>query len=231
MKKSKIITLIAILSMIVIMFIVAMTVKRVNTSILENYEFYQYYGGRKVSYTGTIVLESKNNISEVKTEDNRIQLDSTPIYYEDIYNKVLFPKNMAVVYPIANGLMYKMNRFSNIKEANGGFYLEKEEQDKTLENVFLYDGVDMYFFLENITIHIEDKEYKITPLSYAKVQYNGNVEIYNKEEDKYIVIEGNFKNVLAKSEDYTVNMSIDAIQYGEKQQLLIKLIDSLQNLE
>lgn len=232
MKKSRIIiTVIAIILIIIIIAVVAITVRNVNTNVLENHEFYQYYSGKKVTYEGTIVLESQDNISQITTNDSKIQLDSTPMYYVDIKDKVIFPKNMAAVYPVSGGLMYKINRFANVIMVDKTIYLERETSNKSLENAFLYDGSDLYFFLENTKIKVGEEEYEVTPLSYASVQYNGSVEIYNKGQDEYKIFEGNYKDVLAQTENYTINMSIDAIQYGEKQQLLIKNVDNLKNLE
>lgn len=233
MKKGKIITLVAILTITLIMIISFMTVRKVNRSVIEDHEFYQYFAGRKVEYNGTITLERiSNKVTQIVIEENKVKLDSTPIYYNDVKNKVIFPQNMAVVYPVSNGLMYKINRFSNLKKESESTYIETEQTEKVLENVFLFDGGDLYFFIQNVTIQLDNGEtYEISPLSYVIANYNGNIEIYNYEKDEYIEIEGTYKNVMAESEEYKINMSIDAIEYGEKEQLLIKSVDKLNNLE
>ena len=54
--------------------------------------------------------------------------------------------------------------------------------------------------------------------------------IYNKQQDSYSIIETQ-EDIYAKTADYTINMSIDSINYKDKDQLLIKKIEYLQNIE
>lgn len=229
MKKSKLIVFFSIILLTILIIIVYGVIKNINTEVIEKHMFYQYFAGRKVTYEGTITLENRKNITQITSEEQKIQLDSTPLYYVD-EEKVIFPQNMAIVYPMRNGLMYKMNRFSKIKQIQESIYLEENEENKILENIFLYDGNDLYFFLEDSNIRVGEETYELSPLSYVTVQYNGNVEIYNKAKDEYTILEGTYKDVMAETEFYKINLSIDAIQYGEKQQLLIKNVDKLQNI-
>ena len=131
--------------------------------------------------------------------------------------------------------MNKVNHFSSVIKEGESTYLElnttTSTNKKLVENALLYDGSDLYFFLENTTITVNGQDYEVTPLSYVIVRYRENVEIYNKEKDEYTVIETPDQDVYAKTADYTINMSIDALQAGEKEQLLIKSIDKLQNIE
>ena len=230
MKKTSIITLVAIILLISMIIVASFFVKRTNQTIFESYTFYQYFGGEKYEYEGSIELTRNNDITQIKFNDIKIDLDSTPIYYS-AEEKVLFPENMAIVYPTDNGAMYKINRFSTIKREDNSVFFEKENQTKKLVNAFLFDGNDLYFFLEPTVINVEGQEYEVSSLSYAKVTYNGNVEIYNKEKDEYTILEGNFKTVTAKTENYTMNLSVDSIQNGESEQLLIRKITNLNNLE
>ena len=137
---------------------------------------------------------------------------------------------MAIVYPLSSGLMYKINRFSNMKLENETVYLKNKEQEKSLQNSFLFDGNDLYFFLENTKIEVNGSLYELSPLSYAIVRYGEGIEIYNKQQDSYSIIETQ-EDIYAKTADYTINMSIDSINYKDKDQLLIKKIEYLQNIE
>ena len=228
MKESKIIAIIAIFLFIGILGIVAICLKDLNTQVLEENSFYQYFVGRKVEYEGGIRFSRKNNITQITVDNDEIELDSTPLYYKEIENKVIFPEDMILVFPNKNGKMYKINHFSNVYLNEGILYLEGEEQ-KPLENCFLYDGQDLYFFTEKTKIVVGETEYELSPMSYVICDSQGFVEIYQKEEDNYITIQEQTDKVIAYAEDYQINLNTDSIKNSETEQLLIKNKDFLNN--
>ena len=190
MKKDTIVKFIFILLGIAVIIIAAIYIGSLNTTKLEEEEFYQYFGGRKVEYTGTLEISRKNNgITSLKINDINIDLDSTPIYYKTEENKMLFPQDMAVVFPENQGLMEKIIHFSTINLEENIPYLQYENNKQSIENSFLFDGNDLYIFLEPTTIVIEDQTYELSPLSYVMVTYRQTVEIYEKESDTYEIIE------------------------------------------
>ncbi len=228
MIKENKVKIILIILLIIVIISVGYYILMLNTNILEEHSFYQYFGGRKVEYKGKLKITSKNDITELVFNDIQIQLDSTPVYYGDLEYKVLFPENMAIVYPLKNGKMCKINRFSNIEQNHESFYILSGKEKILVDNAFLFDGNDMYFFLKDTKIIVGENEIFVTPLSYVIVTYKSSLEIYNKQADTYTIIETNNKNILATTEDYTINMSVDTIKYGSKEQILLKRIDALE---
>lgn len=233
-RKDAIIAVVVVIALLVIVTVVIFFINGLDTTTTESHNFYQYFAGQKVEYKGQLTLSRKEGITELKSKDKTVTLDSTPVYYGDNANKVIFPENMAIIYPTQSGIMYKVNHFSDIVREGSSTYLEVNTttttQKKLVENAFLFDGADLYFFLQNTIIHANGSDYEVTPLSYAIVRYNQGVEIYNKEKDEYTVVETK-ENVTATTADYTINMSIDALKSAEKDQLLIKNINYLQNVE
>ena len=180
-----------------------------------------------------ITFTRKEGLTELKATDRKVTLDSTPVYYADENDKVIFPEDMAIVYPNNNGMMYRINHFADIIEENGSIYLETNLATKTnktkLEKAFLYDGQDLYFFLERTTITVNGTNYEVSPLSYAIVRYKQNVEIYNYEKDEYQVIDTTeTQEAKVVTDTYTINMSVDSLQTAEKDQLLIRGLSYLQ---
>lgn len=231
MKKDKIIKFIFVLIMIAVIVFGARYILNLNMTKLEDYEFYQYFGGQKVEYSGELEIQKENNgITNLKMKDKVITLDSTPIYYKDVENKLLLPQDMAIVFPLDLGNMQKVNRFSTITYEYEIPCLTYEKNKQSIPKTFLYDGNDTYIFLQQTSITIGDQIFELSPLSYAIVSYRQSVEIYQKSEDKYTILENiNIGNVTAKTEDYEINLSTDALLTGEKEQLLIKKIDVLPN--
>lgn len=205
---------------------------------LSGSDYYQYFYGIREEYSGEMEIVKTNNNKQLILEDDRVvHLDSTPIYYKDILGKVLLPSKMEVVYP-DNGKLYKIDEFTNVILDSQVMYAKRYKKDntKSINNTFLYDGSDLYFFLEETTITIGKQKYKVSPLSYAIVNYRQNVEIYDYDKDEYIILDGDEvakSDVIAtnKNKDYTINMSVDSFSTGSSDQLLIKNIDYLTELD
>ena len=232
-RKSSIITTSIIAALIVIIVIVIIIIGSLNSTTVESHDFYQWYSGQRVEYKGELTFTRKEGLTELKATDRKVTLDSTPVYYADENGKVIFPEDMAVVYPNNNGMMYRINHFADITEENGDIYLETNLATKTnktkLEKAFLYDGQDLYFFLERTSITVNGTTYEVSPLSYAIVRYKQSVEIYNYEKDEYQVIDTTeTQDAKVVTDTYTINMSVDSLQTAEKEQLLIKGLSYLQ---
>ena len=231
-KKDIIIRLIAVIAIITVLIVVYNIIKNLQSMYsVKEHEFYQYLVGKKVEYKGSIKMETKNNITEFTTEEGTINLDSTPIYYKDEINKVILPETMGVAFPMENGALYKINSLSTVYISYGKTYVQKGNLNKELYDAFIYDGNDLYFFIENTTVTVNNQEYKLPPLSYVNATYKGYVEIYNYDTDEYTYIEKANTDVIAKTNKYTINLSVDSMQYEDNDQLLLKRIKNLTNLE
>ena len=232
-RRSSIIMASVIAALILIIVIVIIIIGSLNSTTTENHDFYQWYSGQKVEYKGQLTFTRKEGLTELRATDRKVTLDSTPVYYADENNKVIFPEDMAIVYPNNNGMMYRINHFADITEEDGNIYLETNLATKTnktkLEKAFLYDGQDLYFFLERTTITVNGTNYEVSPLSYVIVRYKQSVEIYNYEKDEYQVIDTTeTQDAKVVTDTYTINMSVDSLQTAEKEQLLIKGLSYLQ---
>lgn len=226
-RKNTIITISIISALIIIIIVVSIIIANLNSTKTESHNFFQWYSGQKVEYKGELTFTRKEGLTELRATDKKVTLDSTPVYYAEKENKVIFPEDMAIVFPNNNGMMYRINHFSNIIEESNDVYLETNlavETNKTkLDQAFLYDGQDLYFFLERCNITVNGTTYEVSPLSYAIVRYKQRVEIYNYEKDEYQVIDiqdGQEAKVI--TDTYTINMSFDSLQTKEKEQLLIR---------
>ena len=91
---------------------------------------------------------------------------------------------MAKVVPTDNGKMSKITRFSNLYKEGETIYVQSQGKKDSLENAFLYDGGDLYLFLEETTIVLPDKDYKVSAFSYAIATYKNSIEKYNDEKDE-----------------------------------------------
>lgn len=230
-RKNRIIIASIVTALIIIIVLITIFIGTLNSKSIKSHNFYQWISGEKIAYTGELIFNRKEGLVELKAIDKDVTLDSTPVYYADEKNKVIFPKNMAIVYPTNNGVTYRINQCSNIVAENGETYLETTNKTR-LEQAFLYDGQDLYFFLERTKIIVNGTIYEVSPLSYVKVNYKQNVEIYNYQKDEYQIIDTTeVQDATVEGDTYTINMSVDSIQTAEKEQLLIRGLSYLQPIE
>ncbi len=202
----------------------------------ENY--YQYFYGLMQEYSGKIKIEKENDETKMilEDEDRVVCLDSTPIYYKDVLGKVLLPSEMELV--VVDDSFYKLKNFTNIIEENGEIYSKKfnKKAQKALLNSFIYDGEDLYFFLDETIVRIGDVEYVLSPLSYAIVTYRDCIELYNYEKEEYTIIndpETVCLDAIAENRKgkYKINMSVDSLSSEKAQYLLLSNISDLKEVE
>lgn len=227
---TKTITIVLIIVVITVAYNFINNLDSINIKI-EEHEFYKYFAGEKVQYEGSLKMKRNNDITELITDGGSVLLDSIPLYYKDNQDKVLLPETMAIVFPLDNGNIYKVNSLSTVYLDYGSVYIKKGNLKKELADTFLYDGDSLYFFIDRTTLTVDNIEYNLSPLSYVNATYGGYVEIYNAEVDEYIYLESVETDIIAKTSRYQINLTVDSMQYGETDQLLIRKLKDLNNLE
>lgn len=220
---------IAPILLIIILVAVYLIWTNLNKVEIENQALYQYLAGQKFEYEGRLEFRRNGTMSKLTFQNREVNLDSTPLYYSK-QKRIIFPTKMAIVYPLEQGLMYKLNSFSILTQNQYGTYLVQKNKEKKLDHCFLYDGEDLYFFPDQVTITLNDQQVIVPAFSYVVVHYRQTLEIYNYEKDLYQTIGIGSQDIIASHPDYQVNLSIDALNMNAKEQLLIKNIDYLKNL-
>ena len=224
-------SIIGIIVVLIALFIVFSRFSNMNKfEYNAEYPMYQYFSGVKTSYTGKVTLINDGDITKVESNEGIMDINDAPIYYQDVDNKVLITKNMKLFFPHLFNKNYKLKYFTNIfyDTEMSSSYFEDGKKNVFLEDAFLYDGNNMYLFLTDISVQVLDEKYDLSPLSYVVVNYQGEVEIYDKKTDKYYMIELCEKDVLANLGEYTINLSTDTVSNGDNSRLLMKSVDGLE---
>lgn len=230
-KKIIFISLLILISITAIFIIISNYYKKINSIRYDKYEFYQYFSGAKVNYEGVLAIEYNNNVTKIESKDKKINTGFIPIYFQKVDNEVILPVTMELVIPKLRNKSYKVKYLTKLInesiDSEEMIFIESNNKKVYLEQSFLYNGEDLYFFPYSTTVIIENKEYKLSPLSYIIVNYKGLIEIYNKNEDKYIMIDEHEDDVIAIIGNFKVNLSTDMIMYENENKLLIKNVDKL----
>ncbi len=193
---------------------------------------YQYLSGIKYEYKGKTSLTADNNGIILNNKNINIDMDSTPIYYSK-KDKVLLSNSMSVIFPKSNFKSNKLRELSYLnydKKLNECDY-SKGKYSTNITSGFIYDGMDLYILVNKGVLYINGEEINISPMSYIIANYDNNVILYNKESDEYKDIPLNDNNAYVTTNDFTINILYDSVKYNNKEQLLIKNIDILKNID
>lgn len=181
---------------------------------------YQYFLGDRVDYTAIVTYNLKDVIVDIDAKDKNIQYDSTPIYYLD-KEKVIFPEEMTLVFPLKSVSQYKLYKYSIYEKSNNLHKITTNTYTGDYSNFFLYDGDGTYFFPNEVTLMINDKEYKkLGAMSYVSIVGGYTMVYYDRENDtsEFLEIEGD--TISVTSEHINVNLSKHSCLYFDKSVLL-----------
>ena len=116
--------------------------------------------------------------------------------------------------------IYQVNALSEVYVKNDLVYLRLNRLDKTFDHMFLYDGKDLYFFIDNVTIVTLDREINLSPMSYVNCSYLNMIEYYDKESDTYGSIDYDKGSVYVKNDYMNIDVSLDRVVYKDDFYLL-----------
>ena len=189
---------------------------------------YSVAAGDKASMDGEkdiVIIERKNEFD--------IETDSLPVYYED-RNAICLMSTMAYYKPIQDKkfLTYKLNLFTELENINGSLEMKSGRDSDLLKRGFLFDGKDTYIFLQETVVKYGKKKITVPPLSYAVVNYNTWVQVYDRDGDNYTfedINNGDVIAVCADNEEYEINLGRDIVTFGDKEYLLHSSVDMYQS--
>lgn len=192
----------------------------------ETIKVYQYFYEKKYEYDLTISKNRKDVIVDILPQNIEVNYDSTPIYYQD-KDIIILPKDMSVVMPTLNCAEYLSKGYSYITYENKLYNLTTDKYSNKLNHYFLYDGSDLYFFIEPVTLTIDDQKIELSPLSYVIAKYNKSISYYDKKTDTFKTIETTSDTTLIENNYYSINISKDIINYQGTNIILTSNIENL----
>lgn len=196
----------------------------------ETIKVFQYFYEKKYEYNLTISKNRKNVIVNIKPKDMKINYDSTPIYYQD-KDIIILPKDMSVIMPTLSCAEYLSKGYSYITYKNGIYNLTTDRYNKKLNHYFLYDGKDLYFFIEPVTLTINNEKIELSSLSYVIAKYNNSITYYDKKTDTFKIIKTTDDNSTIENKYYSINISKDSLNYQGTNIILTSAIENLNTID
>ena len=189
-------------------------------------EVYQYFYDTKYEYDLTISKNRKKEIVDIKSNNIDINFDSTPIYYKD-KDIVILPQNMSIVMPTLSCAEYLSKQYSYITYENNIYTLTTNKYNNKLNHYFLYDGNDLYFFIEPVTLTINNEKIELSPFSYVIAIYNNYISYYDKKTDTFKTITITSDNPTVENNYYSINITTDNLNYQGTNVILTSDIEKL----
>jgi len=177
------------------------TRNKVETSV------FQYFSGVKVDYTAIVTYNLKDSIIDIAAKNKTIENNTVPIYYDDMSN-IIFPVEMTIVFPLRNGSQFKLYKYASYYEEDGVHFIKNNTDLGNYSNFFLYDGKSVFFFPEEVTLKINDKDYiKLGSKSYVNLVGGYTLIYYDTSTDTSEVIELDGDVVTVVGDNINVNVS------------------------
>ena len=147
-----------VIVILIAVILYAMEYKNNRYAIVTDTKVYQYFSGNKMEYTAKVGRNRKKVILNFEAKDFSVNLDSTPVYVKKKEGvDVIFPKEMMAFFPL-NDKAYVVDALSEVYTNYDLNYLRIKRLDKSFDHMFLYDGKDLYFFLDEVTLIVGNKE-------------------------------------------------------------------------
>jgi len=196
-----------VLVLLVTTFFLYREYKYDNTRNKKEVSVYQYFGGIRVDYTSVITYNLKNAIVDFEVKDKVIESNTIPIYYEDKSN-VLFPVEMSIVFPLRDGSQFKLYKYASYYNEDNVHFIKNNIDLGTYNDFFLYNGKDTFFFPEETTLKINNKDYKeLGPMSYVSIDGGYTLIYYDTktETSRAIELDGDIVTVVGDNINVNIN--------------------------
>lgn len=195
----------------------------------EEVAVYQHFNSLLIEYNAQIVYNLKDVLVDFTPINRNVAFEVTPIYYKDS-DKVIFPQDMNIVFPVTNGVQYKLYKYATYLNDNGTHKIKNSDYLNNYDLFFLYNGDDLFFFPDEVTLNMDGKEYvKLGKMSFVRLVDGYTLEFYDKENDKADFIEVEGKEITVTNDYMDVNLSRKYLKKYDSKILLFSP-DSLKSL-
>jgi len=192
---------------------------------------YQCYGGSTFNYTEDATFREHENEITVSDSNGKKDLLEVPLLYKGRQD-ITLSENMLLMVPSEDDGVKRINRFTTVSESSGRITYSSGKKSAQSYGGFLYDGNDLYIFLEDTILNIAGTEIELPPLSYARVVYGQSVEYHNSETDENELVYVDESDVTANCKSgFELNLGTDIIYNGNEECLLFSSVDNANVIE
>lgn len=192
---------------------------------------YQCIGDDRLEFSEDARFRENEHGVSFSDNENEGEIDKVPILVKDSTDLIL-SRNYEWMDPKVAIQVKRLNRFTRVSNSSGVFIFTANKKKATALGGFLFDGEDVFIFLEDTSISIGHNVVKVPPMSYALVKYDRYVEIHNSETDEVTTI--GILNVDVTADcagGYTLDLVRDVINYNGEEAILFSALDYVKVME
>ncbi len=194
-------------------------------------EVHQFFGGVLLEYEEDATFRENDGSLTVSTKDYKASVVNSPMLYKGS-TKMTLPCDMILFTPAENNNLYRINRFTTVSESSGRITYQSGKKQAQSYGGFLYDGSDLYVFLEDTTLTIGTMSVELPAMSYAKVVYNDCVEYHNSVTDENKIVAVNDVEITAYCKGgYLLNPGKDVMYKDGNEALIFSIVDKVNVIE
>lgn len=158
--------------------------------------------------------------TELVSGESRAELSSLPLY-SNSRDAVIVPTDM-VYYDPTHNIKSRVDHFSELELTNGTTKIINGRRSIDLASGFLYDGEDIYLFLQPVTLKYNNYTIELDALSYIEVNRDLNISWYNyetgeNETDTALTA----VSIRPKLGDYTIQLISDSLELDNGNKILL----------
>lgn len=182
----------------------------------------QYYGGQKFSIPeGTRMYREGKESTKLAGGALDRETDALPIYYEN-KQMVVLPQDMVYYAPRDNTCL-RVKHFSELTYNSLGVQeIKQKKKTADMQAGFLYDGKDIYLFLEPVKLSVNGAVIDLGAMSCVEADTQiGMISVYNTNGDMLFEEMKSRCWVYPASEDYTVYLLDDSMERHDGTRVLL----------
>ncbi len=214
-KKDLLIVLGGVILIAIVVIAVVLVVKKSSQKKVEA-EGRQYFGNTAhVVDKGTVLSKTEDGSTIVEKSGTRSVITELPIYYDED-RKFTITEDMIYYTPRAIDYQ-RVDHFTDLYlDDNDNVHAIVGGRDISLPRGFLYNGKNMYIFLEEVTLNANGHDQVLPPLSYVETGKTNTSNVFDFETKEFSRIETPEDiKVSVPENDYTVYLRSDTLETSD----------------
>lgn len=190
-----------------------------DTYTLDDGSVHYYNGNTYTIQDGSELKLNSDGDTVMIIDGNEESTTNLPIYNTN-ETSVVVPVDMTYYAPRTN-VEARVKYFSKLTMSGSQVYVESDGNRVAVSPGFLYDGKDIYVFLEDVTLSFNGYTMELSAFSYVEAVYSANIMVFDYGTKEYLTDTAwGDVVVTAGGGDYSVYLLGDYLMMGDTKILL-----------
>jgi hypothetical protein len=181
--------------------------------------FYVYGVGARFEYGADAKLALTKDGVVIRDGNGReYDPEHAPLFFAGEARALLTAPMLAVS---GDGRQGSVGAFTEVSLTDGGALIRTEKEEFPRDGGFLFDGGDVYLFLEGGEIIAGEARYRVTPMTFVVAVRGARIEIYTRDAEKGLMLDAKDVELTARMDGgYGVDLGKDILRADGADMLL-----------